>query len=125
MWQQFPKRIYKWIRATAVVWDLAIRGDAGFAHLPDDAAQVEVDDAWSKLWQPGLFRLRRMVTNDPSAWNASTFAVKHCPTGKARGEDSWGMGDFKFLPLAAIVDTFQSMNGVRALGLPTRAETRI
>eukprot|EP00971_Amphidinium_carterae_P168312 3335045-Amphidinium_carterae.1 len=64
MWQQSPKRIYKWIGGTAVVWDLAIRGENGFALSPDDTAQVELE-TWSKLWKPGSFQLRRAVTDDP------------------------------------------------------------
>eukprot|EP00971_Amphidinium_carterae_P226850 4499126-Amphidinium_carterae.3 len=33
MWKQAPKRIYKWIQGTIVVWDLAIRGSNGFALI--------------------------------------------------------------------------------------------
>eukprot|EP00971_Amphidinium_carterae_P336340 6472663-Amphidinium_carterae.1 len=52
-----PKRMYKWIHGTVVVWDLAIRGSDGFALTPDDAAKTELE-AWSKLWRPGSVRLR-------------------------------------------------------------------
>eukprot|EP00971_Amphidinium_carterae_P326303 6456998-Amphidinium_carterae.1 len=93
MWQQSPKRIYKRIRGTAVVWDLAIRGENGFALLPDDTAQVE-PEAWSKLWQPGSVRLRSVFIEDPSAW--------HCPAGKARFADGRGMWALKLLPHAGL-----------------------
>eukprot|EP00971_Amphidinium_carterae_P056474 1115905-Amphidinium_carterae.1 len=52
MWNTSPKKIYKWIRSTAAVWDLAILSDEGFALNPDQAAQAELQ-TWSKLWQPG------------------------------------------------------------------------
>eukprot|EP00971_Amphidinium_carterae_P242556 4815905-Amphidinium_carterae.1 len=59
MWKQSPKRIYKWIRGTVVVWDLAISGTDGFALTPDAAAKTELSlEAWSKLWRPGSVRLR-------------------------------------------------------------------
>eukprot|EP00971_Amphidinium_carterae_P270283 5362885-Amphidinium_carterae.4 len=103
MWKQAPKRIYKWIRGTVVVWDLANRGSNGFALTPDEAAQVELE-AWSKLWRPGCVRLRSVVTDDRSAWSASTISkiIKRCPAGKARGTDRWGMSEFKLLPPAAV-----------------------
>eukprot|EP00971_Amphidinium_carterae_P213495 4237036-Amphidinium_carterae.1 len=31
MWSTSPKKIYKWIRGTAAVWDIAILSDEGFA----------------------------------------------------------------------------------------------
>eukprot|EP00971_Amphidinium_carterae_P319360 6347297-Amphidinium_carterae.2 len=91
MWKQAPKRIYKWIRGTVVVWDLAIRGSNGFALTLDETAKVELE-AWSKLWRPGLVQLRSVVTDDPSAWSPSTISkiIKRCPAGKARGADRLG-----------------------------------
>eukprot|EP00971_Amphidinium_carterae_P299071 5941635-Amphidinium_carterae.1 len=102
MWKQSPKRIYKWICGTVVVWDLAISGSDGFALTPDEAAKTELE-AWSKLWRPGVVRLRSVVTDDPSSWNSDTISkiIKRCPAGKARGADRWGMSDFKLLPPAA------------------------
>eukprot|EP00971_Amphidinium_carterae_P193528 3840130-Amphidinium_carterae.1 len=52
MWSTSPKKIYKWIRGTAAVWDLAILSSDGFALSPDQATKAELE-AWSKLWQPG------------------------------------------------------------------------
>eukprot|EP00971_Amphidinium_carterae_P204826 4064989-Amphidinium_carterae.1 len=59
MWQQSPKRIYKWICGTAVAWDLAIC-------------------AW-------LVPAQRVVIDHPSGWSASTIAssIKHCLACKA------------------------------------------
>eukprot|EP00971_Amphidinium_carterae_P286133 5681460-Amphidinium_carterae.1 len=47
----------------------------------------------SKLWKPGSFRLRKVVTDDASALSASTIAciIKHCLVGKAWGADRWGV----------------------------------
>eukprot|EP00971_Amphidinium_carterae_P230548 4575387-Amphidinium_carterae.1 len=56
MWATSPKKIYKWIRGTAAVWDIAILSEDGFALSPDQAAQAELQ-AWSKLWQPGRTHL--------------------------------------------------------------------
>eukprot|EP00971_Amphidinium_carterae_P344507 6484941-Amphidinium_carterae.4 len=39
-------------------------------------AQVELE-AWSKLWRPGVVRLRSVVMDDPSAWSASTIDCQH------------------------------------------------
>eukprot|EP00971_Amphidinium_carterae_P003700 73580-Amphidinium_carterae.1 len=47
MWDTSPKRIYKWIRGTAAVWDLAILSEEGYALSPDQATQAELE-AWSK-----------------------------------------------------------------------------
>eukprot|EP00971_Amphidinium_carterae_P084696 1676320-Amphidinium_carterae.2 len=52
MWDRSPKKIYKWIRGAAAVWDLAILHENGYALSPDQAAQSELI-AWIKLWQPG------------------------------------------------------------------------
>eukprot|EP00971_Amphidinium_carterae_P125102 2478732-Amphidinium_carterae.1 len=109
MWKQVPKRIYKWIRGTVVVWDLAIRGSNGCALTPDESAQ-----AWS-----GPVWLRSVVTDDPSAWSASTISkiVKRCPAGKARGVDRWGMSEFKLLPPAAVLDLAQFLTTVELTGV--------
>eukprot|EP00971_Amphidinium_carterae_P264311 5243162-Amphidinium_carterae.2 len=117
MWKQAPKRICKLIRGTIVVWDLAIRGSNGFALNPHETAEVELE-AWSKLWRPGLVRLRSVVTDDPSAWSASTIAkiIKRCPAGKARGADCWGMGEFKLFPPAAVLDLAQFLKTVELTG---------
>eukprot|EP00971_Amphidinium_carterae_P084880 1679598-Amphidinium_carterae.1 len=52
MWHTSPKKIYKWIRGTAAVWDLAILSKDGYALSPDQATKAELE-VWSKLWQPG------------------------------------------------------------------------
>eukprot|EP00971_Amphidinium_carterae_P244385 4852653-Amphidinium_carterae.1 len=57
-----PKKIYKWIRGTAAVWDLAILSDNGYAVSPDQAAQAELE-AWSKLWQPGYTTFPQKTTS--------------------------------------------------------------
>eukprot|EP00971_Amphidinium_carterae_P346646 6488237-Amphidinium_carterae.1 len=43
----------------------AIQGVDGFALSPE---------AWSRLWEHGFFPLRRVVTDDTSAWTSSTLA---------------------------------------------------
>eukprot|EP00971_Amphidinium_carterae_P318366 6328033-Amphidinium_carterae.1 len=52
MWRASPNKIYKWIRGTNAVRDLAVHNDDGFAYTLDDMARVELN-AWSKLWRPG------------------------------------------------------------------------
>eukprot|EP00971_Amphidinium_carterae_P157193 3116273-Amphidinium_carterae.2 len=46
MWNTAPKKIYKCIRGTIAVWDLAVHDIDGFAYTPDDTARVELG-AWS------------------------------------------------------------------------------
>eukprot|EP00971_Amphidinium_carterae_P311084 6182141-Amphidinium_carterae.1 len=84
-WETSPKKIYKWIRGTAVVWDLAILSGNGFALSPDQAAQAELE-AWSKLWQPGHTSFPNKVTSQ-SSWRTGDLkaVIRHCPLGKARG----------------------------------------
>eukprot|EP00971_Amphidinium_carterae_P139214 2758690-Amphidinium_carterae.1 len=66
MWANSPKKIYKWIRGTAAVWDLAILSDDGYALSPDQAAKAELQ-AWSKLWQPGTTTFLHKTTSQ-SSW---------------------------------------------------------
>eukprot|EP00971_Amphidinium_carterae_P108342 2145139-Amphidinium_carterae.2 len=65
MWATSPKKIYKWIRGTAAVWDLATLSENGYALSPDQAAQAELE-AWSKLWQPGSTTFPQKATSQPS-----------------------------------------------------------
>eukprot|EP00971_Amphidinium_carterae_P141436 2802561-Amphidinium_carterae.1 len=62
MWATSPKKIYKWIRGTAAVWDLAILSADGYALSPDQAAGAELE-AWSKLWQPGQTSFPQKTTS--------------------------------------------------------------
>eukprot|EP00971_Amphidinium_carterae_P224567 4454834-Amphidinium_carterae.1 len=84
MWDTSPKKIYKWIRGTAAVWDLAILSNDGFALNPDQAAQAELQ-AWSKLWQPGRTNFPNKTTSE-SSWCTGDLrnVIAHCPLGKAR-----------------------------------------
>eukprot|EP00971_Amphidinium_carterae_P208450 4135785-Amphidinium_carterae.1 len=81
------QEIYKWIRGTAAVWDLAITHENGFALSPDDTAVAELA-AWSKLWQPGTVDFPQRATSK-SAWSTDDVnnIISHCPLGKARGVD--------------------------------------
>eukprot|EP00971_Amphidinium_carterae_P242483 4814867-Amphidinium_carterae.2 len=82
-----PKKIYKWIRGTAAVWDLAILSEDGYALSPDHAAQAELE-AWSKLWRPGDTTFPNKTTSR-SSWGTGELksVIRHCPLGKARGVD--------------------------------------
>eukprot|EP00971_Amphidinium_carterae_P031127 612539-Amphidinium_carterae.2 len=93
-----PKKIYKWIRGTTAVWDLAVHDENGFAHTPDDTAKVELG-AWSKLWRPTAPELQKLPSDKPSEWSfhALRSGIKHCPSGKARGADRSGMNEIKLL----------------------------
>eukprot|EP00971_Amphidinium_carterae_P117001 2317112-Amphidinium_carterae.1 len=75
-WERSPKKIYKWIRGNASVWDLAILNDDGYALSPDQIAQA-VLQARSKLWQPG----------EATFPNKATSAEGHrpLPSGKSKG----------------------------------------
>eukprot|EP00971_Amphidinium_carterae_P292113 5798955-Amphidinium_carterae.3 len=55
-----PKKIYKWVRGTTGVWDLAVHGEDGFAYTPDDTAKVELG-AWNKLWRPGTPQFQKIA----------------------------------------------------------------
>eukprot|EP00971_Amphidinium_carterae_P051456 1013479-Amphidinium_carterae.3 len=80
MWKNSPKKIYKWIRGTTAVLDLAVHDENGFAYMPDDTAKVELG-AWSTLWSPGTPQLRKLQSDEPSEWSYHTLrsVVKHCP----------------------------------------------
>eukprot|EP00971_Amphidinium_carterae_P350462 6491558-Amphidinium_carterae.2 len=104
MWATSPKKIYKWIRGTAAVWDLAILSENGFALSPHQAAQAELD-AWSKLWQPGHTTFPHKDTSQ-SSWRTGDLkaVISHCPLGKARGVDRWSIAELWILPDQAIED---------------------
>eukprot|EP00971_Amphidinium_carterae_P108243 2143401-Amphidinium_carterae.1 len=70
MWTTSPKKIYKWIRGSAAVWDIAILSDEGYALTPDQAGQAELQAwrlSWSKLWQPGQTTFPHKTTSQ-SSW---------------------------------------------------------
>eukprot|EP00971_Amphidinium_carterae_P000175 3746-Amphidinium_carterae.1 len=73
MWNTSPKKIYKWIRGTAAVWDLAIPSTDGFALSPDQATRAELE-AWSKLWQPGNTTFPAKATSQ-SSWGDRRSAL--------------------------------------------------
>eukprot|EP00971_Amphidinium_carterae_P135204 2679745-Amphidinium_carterae.1 len=104
MWTTSPKKIYKWIRGTAAVWDLAILSEDGFALNPDQAAQAELQ-AWSKLWQPGSTTFPNKASST-SSWSTGDLknVTAHCPLGKARGVDRWSIAELRLLPDTAIED---------------------
>eukprot|EP00971_Amphidinium_carterae_P183418 3640459-Amphidinium_carterae.3 len=63
-WERSPKKIYKWIRGNASVWDLAILHDNGYALSSDDqTAQAELA-AWSKLCIGELWLLPDIALED-------------------------------------------------------------
>eukprot|EP00971_Amphidinium_carterae_P029749 585473-Amphidinium_carterae.1 len=104
MWNTSPMKIYKWIRGTAAVWDIAILSDDGFALSPDQAAQAELQ-AWSKLWQPGTATFPNKAAS-VSSWSTGELRniIAHCPVGKARGVDRWSIAELRLLPDIAIDD---------------------
>eukprot|EP00971_Amphidinium_carterae_P233542 4634806-Amphidinium_carterae.1 len=104
MWNTSPKKIYKWIRGTAAVWDLAILSEEGYALSPDQATQAELE-AWSKLWQPGNTTFPAKATSQ-SSWGTGDLrsVIRHCPLGKARGVDRWSIAELWLLPEDAIAD---------------------
>eukprot|EP00971_Amphidinium_carterae_P340335 6478620-Amphidinium_carterae.1 len=116
MWDTSPKKIYKWIRGTAAVWDLAILSDAGYALSPDQAKQAELE-AWSKLWQPGRTTFPDKTTSQ-SSWGTGDLrsVIRHCPLGKARGVDRWSIAELRLLPDTAIADLAHFLKMVEATG---------
>eukprot|EP00971_Amphidinium_carterae_P006107 120334-Amphidinium_carterae.1 len=98
MWATSPKKIYKWIRGTAAVWDLAILSENGYALSPDQVAQAELA-AWSKLWQPGNTTFSQKVTSQ-SSWRTGDLrsVISHWCLGKARGVDRWSIAELRLLP---------------------------
>eukprot|EP00971_Amphidinium_carterae_P258581 5132210-Amphidinium_carterae.1 len=105
MWKDSPKKIYKLIRGTTAVWDSAVHDDDDFAYTPDDTAKVELG-AWSKLWRPGTPQLQKQRGDNFCAWSYHNLrsVIKHCPSGKARGADRWGMSEIELLPEQAVRD---------------------
>eukprot|EP00971_Amphidinium_carterae_P300159 5963890-Amphidinium_carterae.1 len=119
MWATRPMKIYKWIRGTAAVWDLAILSDTGFALTPDQAAQAELA-AWSKLWQPGCTTFTNK-TSLQSSWRTGDLqaVINHCPlgiVGKARGVDRWSIAELRLLPDLAIEDLAKFLKVVETQG---------
>eukprot|EP00971_Amphidinium_carterae_P059734 1181704-Amphidinium_carterae.3 len=78
VWARSPKKIYKWIRGNASVWDLAILHENGYALSPDQTAQAELR-ACSKLWQPGIADFPNKCTSE-SAWRNGDLRniISHC-----------------------------------------------
>eukprot|EP00971_Amphidinium_carterae_P271181 5381419-Amphidinium_carterae.1 len=96
---KLPLKIYKWIRGTTAVWDLDVHDEDGFDYMLDDTARVELG-AWNKIWRPGFQR----GTAPDSSWSDHNLQniIRHCPIGKSRGSDRWGMIEIKFLPVQAV-----------------------
>eukprot|EP00971_Amphidinium_carterae_P201622 4000880-Amphidinium_carterae.2 len=105
MWETSPKKIYKWIRGTAAVWDIAILHENGFALTPDQAAQAELG-AWSKLWQPGTTTFPHKQTSK-SSWRTGDLkeVIRHCPLGKARGADRWSIAELRLYRPGRTIET--------------------
>eukprot|EP00971_Amphidinium_carterae_P033145 652553-Amphidinium_carterae.1 len=116
MWDTSPKKIFKWIRGTAAVWDLAILSEEGYALSPDQATQAELE-AWSKLWQPGRTTFPDKATSQ-SSWGTGDLCsvIRHCPLGKARGVDRWSIAELRLLPDTAISDLANFLKVVEATG---------
>eukprot|EP00971_Amphidinium_carterae_P147522 2923579-Amphidinium_carterae.1 len=95
MWKDSPQKIYKWIRGTVAVWDLAVHDEDGFAYTPDDMAK-----------RPGTPQLQKQGGGKASEGTSHTLrsVIKHCPSGKARGADRRGMSEIKLLPEQAVRD---------------------
>eukprot|EP00971_Amphidinium_carterae_P069249 1370311-Amphidinium_carterae.1 len=47
-----PSKLFKWVRGSTRVWDLAVRTPTGWASSPAEVADSELA-AWSKLWKLG------------------------------------------------------------------------
>eukprot|EP00971_Amphidinium_carterae_P151639 3005891-Amphidinium_carterae.6 len=121
MWERSPKKIYKWIRGTASVWDLSILHENGYALGPDQTAQSELM-AWSKLWEPGLTTFPHKQTS-ASSWATGDLrnVIMHCPLGKARGVDRWSIGELRLLPAQAIEDLATLLKLIEAEGTWAKA----
>eukprot|EP00971_Amphidinium_carterae_P348062 6490301-Amphidinium_carterae.2 len=115
VWKTAPKKIYKWIRGTTAFWDLAVHDDDEIAYALDDTARVELG-AWSKLWRPGFPSLQRRRAPGGGSWSYHNLQdiIKHCPTGKTRGADRWGMSEIKLLPVHAVKDLATFLKCVEA-----------
>eukprot|EP00971_Amphidinium_carterae_P082354 1628259-Amphidinium_carterae.3 len=115
-WERSPKKIYKWIRGTAAVWDLAILHENGYALSSDQAAQSDLI-AWSKLWQPGRSTFPNKHTS-ASSWRTGDLraVIKYCALGKARGVDRWSIAELRLLINQAIEDLATMLKIVEAEG---------
>eukprot|EP00971_Amphidinium_carterae_P067610 1338873-Amphidinium_carterae.1 len=58
MWQQFPKRIYKWIRGTVLAWSASTLADI-IRHCPDGKAHGA--DRWG-MGESNFFPLLQSLT---------------------------------------------------------------
>eukprot|EP00971_Amphidinium_carterae_P137110 2717150-Amphidinium_carterae.2 len=101
MRERRPKKIYKWIRGTASVWDVA---------------EAELT-AWSKPWQPGEMLFEHRSTSQSSGDSGDLVnIISHCPLGKARGVDGWSISELRLLPQVAIDDLASMLKVVEVTG---------
>eukprot|EP00971_Amphidinium_carterae_P077100 1522933-Amphidinium_carterae.1 len=93
-----PSKLFKWVRGTTKVWDLAVSS-------PGEVAASELR-AWSKLWKPGCterepggYPFREPRLQSPGGlWEVLARIKK----GKALGADHWTIADLRSLGLEAI-----------------------
>eukprot|EP00971_Amphidinium_carterae_P295896 5876671-Amphidinium_carterae.1 len=100
-----PSKLFKWVRGTTKVWDLAVRTPEGWASSPGEVASSELS-AWSKLWKPGHtdrepgghpFREPRLPSPG-GLWEVLARIKK----GKALGADQWTISELRSLGLEAV-----------------------
>eukprot|EP00971_Amphidinium_carterae_P317819 6318007-Amphidinium_carterae.1 len=97
-----PSKLFKWVRGTTKVWDLAVRTPEGWASSPGEVATSELR-AWSKLWKPG-HTVREPGGHEPrlpgrgGLWEVLARIKK----GKALGADHWTISELRSLGLEAI-----------------------
>eukprot|EP00971_Amphidinium_carterae_P130642 2588109-Amphidinium_carterae.2 len=98
--EESPGKLFKWVRGTTKVWDLAIQTGDSWAASPGAVAQGELH-AWSKLWK--VCRHERQVKVSPfripeeaslgSLWDT----LSHIKKGKAVGADQWTAKELRAL----------------------------
>eukprot|EP00971_Amphidinium_carterae_P201857 4005256-Amphidinium_carterae.2 len=103
--EESPGKLFKWVRGTTKVWDLAIQTGDSWAASPGAVAQGELQ-AWSKLWK--VCKTDRQVTPAPfripeeaslgSLWDT----LSHIKKGKAVGPDQWTAKELRALGKEAI-----------------------
>eukprot|EP00971_Amphidinium_carterae_P022424 442214-Amphidinium_carterae.2 len=100
-----PNKLYKWVRGTTKVWDLAVRTPTGWASSPAEVAESELA-AWSKLWKLGPSARQaggHRFHPPPDSSLGGLWDVLGCiKKGKALGADHWTIGELRSLGPKAI-----------------------
>eukprot|EP00971_Amphidinium_carterae_P158352 3139194-Amphidinium_carterae.1 len=100
-----PSKLFKWVRGTTKVWDLAVQTPEGWASSPGEVADSELR-AWSKLWKPGHTSRQtgghRFLEPPSSSLGGLWEVLARIKKGKALGADHWTISELKSLGPEAV-----------------------